>query len=153
MELDKIAKVKRSYARCFIGKGGLLETFYELFANEQPRLYRIIALAPERSHHNLLRKGINAMLLYAEGNYAGQVAMEDMRKIFNRSRFIFGDGLYRTMKKCLLEALEKHDPSFDLELFKLWDEVIDMSISFQKKNKSIFNIRALIGKKYRPKDS
>jgi hypothetical protein len=129
LDKDKISKVKRSYAKCFLGKGDIVETFYEILYIEQPQYAKIVTLSPA-ALNTLFRVSMNGMLLFAEESYAGKVAIEDIKDQYLKSKTSLGEKLHPIIKKCLLESLEKHDPDFNLEVYKLWNEVIDESIDF-----------------------
>ncbi len=129
MDKDKLNKVKRSYAKCFLGKGDIVETFYEMLYIEQPQYAKIVTLSPT-ALNIMFRRSLITMLLFAEGNYAGKVAIKEIKGSYIKSKLSLGGNFYPTIKKCLLESLEKHDPDFNLEVYKLWNEVIDESIDF-----------------------
>ena len=129
MDKDNVYKVKRSYAKCFLGKGDLVETFYEILYIEQPQYAKLVTLSPS-ALNTIFRRSLTGMLLFADGSYAGKVAIEDIKDLYIKSKTSLGEKFYPIIKKCLLESLEKHDPDFNLEVYKLWNEVIDKSIDF-----------------------
>lgn len=130
MDKDQIRLVKRSYSRCFIGEKNLIDAFYDVFLQSHPDI-------PEKFKHTdfiqqklLLRQGINCMLMYAEGVYAGDFCLDELKVSHNRKHYNIHPSYYAFWKQSLIKVLWQYDPQFNNELELLWNEVLDKGIKF-----------------------
>ncbi len=130
MTKDEIRKVKRSYSRCFIGEKNLIDGFYDVFLNSHPDIAVMFKNSDFNQQKLLLRQGINCMIMFAEGVFAGDFCLEEIKKSHNKKHLNIHPDYYPLWKDSLIVNLRKYDPQFDDELLKLWNETIDKGLDF-----------------------
>ncbi len=130
MDKDDIRKVKRSYSRCFIGDKNLIDGFYEIFLNSSPDIAVMFKNTDFHQQKLLLRQGINCMIMFTEGVFAGNFCLEEIKISHNKRHINIHPSYYPFWKNSLLATLEKYDPEFNDELRQLWHKTIDTGIKF-----------------------
>jgi hemoglobin-like flavoprotein len=130
VDKDNIRKVKRSYARCFIGEKNLIDGFYEIFLNSNSDIATMFKNTDFFQQKLLLRQGINCMIMFTEGVFAGNFCLEEIKISHNKKHINIHPSYYPYWKNSLLSALEKYDSQFDEELRLLWIETIDKGVKF-----------------------
>lgn len=130
---EDIRKVKLSFARCFMNDKNLIDVFYNIFLDSHPEIAFKFKNTDFEQQKLLLRQGINCMIMYAEGAFAGSFCMEEIKVSHNRKHYNIDPKMYPFWKKSLLEALKINDPELNDELFDLWVLVIDDGINFISK--------------------
>lgn len=130
MEKEGIKSVKQSFARCFLNGKNLIDDFYDVFLKSSPELPAYFAKTDFSQQKLLLRQGINCMIMYAEGVYAGSFCMDEIKISHSRKNYNIPPSKYVFWKNSLLEVLQKNDPQWNDDLHKLWTFVIDTGIKF-----------------------
>lgn len=130
MDKDSVRKLKRSYARCFIGDKNLIDAFYDDFLQSHPDIPKMFAKTDFTQQKLLLRQGINCMLMYAEGVFAGDFCLEEIKVSHNRRHYNINPSYYPYWKNSLLKVLSHYDSEFNEELYQLWDEAIEHGIKY-----------------------
>jgi len=133
MTKEDIKKVKSSFARCFMNDKNLIDVFYQIFLNSHPDIGFRFKNTNFDQQKLLLRQGINCMIMYSEGAFAGSFCMEEIKVSHNRKHYNIDPRMYPYWKSSLLEALKLNDPELNEELIKLWQQVIDDGIDFISK--------------------
>ena len=130
LDKEQIRKVKRSYSRCFIGEKNLIDRFYDIFLVSHPDIPEMFKYTDFNQQKLLLRQGINCMIMYAEGVFAGDFCLEEIKVSHNRKHYNINPSYYPYWKQSLLKALKEYDPEFNSELEALWSESLDKGINF-----------------------
>ena len=130
MDKDDIRKIKRSYSRCFIGDKNLIDGFYEVFLDSHPDIATMFKNSDFKQQKLLLRQGINCMIMFTEGVFAGNFCLEEIKVSHNKKHLNIHPSYYPLWKDSLLTSLKKYDPQFDDELLALWNQTIDKGIKF-----------------------
>lgn len=133
MDKDQVRKLKRSYSRCFVGGKNLIDRFYEEFLASSPEIAPHFANTDFEHQKLLLRQGINCMLMFTEGVYAGEFCLSEIQLSHNKKHHNIHPSLYNYWKESLLKVLAKEDPEFNEELFQLWNEAMDNGIKYISK--------------------
>jgi hemoglobin-like flavoprotein len=122
--------VKRSFSRCFIGGKNVIDRFYEIFLHSHPDIAGKFQHTDFTQQKLLLRQGINCILMFAEGSYAGEFCLEEIKVSHNKKHINIHPSYYVYWKDSLLKALSENDPEYNQELEQLWIEAIDYGIKF-----------------------
>ncbi len=130
MNKDDLTKVKRSYSRCFIGDKNLIDGFYEVFLNSHPDIAEMFKNTNFKQQKLLLRQGINCMIMFTEGAFAGSFCLDEIKISHNRKHLNIHPRYYPHWKNSLITSLKKYDPQFDNELLTLWNQVIDKGVDY-----------------------
>ena len=126
---DKITLVQNSYGRC-LNNGNMLETFYQKFLSSSNEVAERFKHTDFEQQHKLLRHGLNLMIMYAAGNFAGQSGLRRIKESHSRARLNIEPRFYILWKGALLNAIIQHDKKFDRETREAWNEVLDKGIEF-----------------------
>lgn len=130
MDKDSVKKLKRSYARCFIGDKNLIDAFYDDFLKSHPDIPKKFEKTDFVQQKLLLRQGINCMLMYAEGVFAGDFCLEEIKISHNKRHYNIHPSYYPYWKNSLLKMLSQHDPEYNTDLNNLWNEALEHGIKF-----------------------
>jgi hemoglobin-like flavoprotein len=130
MDKELVRQLKRSYARCFIGEKNLIDAFYDTFLRSHPDIPKYFEKTDFKQQKLLLRQGINCMLMFAEGNFAGDFCLEEIKVSHNRKHYNIHPEMYPYWKHSLMQVLSEYDPEFNEELARLWSEALDSGIKF-----------------------
>ena len=126
---DEIQKVKRSFARCFL-KEDLILKFLNIIVESHPEIAPHFKNTDFNQIKLLLRQGVNCTIMYAEGVFAGQFCMEELRISHNRKHMAINPKYYPYWIKSLREAISQLDPEYTEELGDLWEAVVTPAITF-----------------------
>jgi hemoglobin-like flavoprotein len=130
MDKEQVRKLRRSYSRCFIGEKNLIDKFYHEFLTSSPEIAPHFENTDFKQQILLLRQGINCMLMFAEGVYAGEFCLGEIQLSHNKKHLNIHPHLYVFWKESLLKVLKKEDPEFNEELYQLWEEALDYGIKY-----------------------
>lgn len=130
MDKDLVKKLKRSYARCFIGDKNLIDAFYDDLLASHPDIPKFFTKTDFVQQKLLLRQGINCMLMYAEGVFAGDFCLEEIKISHNRRHYNIDPKYYPYWKNSLIKVISQYDPEFNDELRTLWEEAVNHGIKF-----------------------
>lgn len=122
-----VAAVKESYARAI---KNVMDRFYEIFLASSPEIAPRFAKTDFAVQKDLLRHGIQLVLMFAEGKQIGQNGLKRIRSSHDKNHLAIEPRLYGLWKSSLLQALSETDPEFTPELKTQWDAVLQHSVDF-----------------------
>ncbi len=126
---DEIRQVKRSFARCFI-KEDLILRFLNIIVESHPDIAPHFKNTDFDQIKLLLRQGVNCVIMYADGVFAGEFCLEELRISHNRKHMAINPKFYPYWIKSLIQAVSELDPEFTTELGILWGEVVTPGVTF-----------------------
>ena len=128
---EQIERVKKSYGRC-LAKGDVIGRFYEIFLQCSPLVQEKFKNTDFDKQKKLLRLGVTYMIMYANGDYAGQSSLNNLRKTHSHKQLNIEPELYTFWKESLIKTIGEFDSQFSLSLRNDWEEVINLGISHIK---------------------
>ena len=131
MENNPAVPVKKSLGRC-LHHGDVFGTFYERFLESDPEIPEQFANTDWEEQKALLRHGINKVIGFYEGSFAGQNALERIRYTHGRDRMNIPPRLYEFWIESMIEAVKRFDPQVDSVLEDQWREVLRYGTDFVK---------------------
>lgn len=126
---QEIRAVKRSFARCFI-KEDLIIRFLNIIVESNPEIAPHFKNTDFDQIKLLLRQGINCTIMYAEGVFAGEFCIEELRISHNRKHMAINPKYYPYWISSLVQAISELDPEYTDELGDLWAEVVSPAIRY-----------------------
>ena len=126
---DEIKAVKRSFARCLL-KEDLIVRFLNILVASNDEIAPHFTETDMSQIKLLLRQGINCTIMYAEGVYAGQFCMEELRISHNKKHMAINPKYYPFWIRSLRQAVSELDPNYTDELGDLWEEVVSPAVKF-----------------------
>ncbi len=111
--------VMDSYTRCTL-KPEFFERFYENFLASNPAFREMFANTDFANQRELLRRGISMMLLYAQDNVIGKVAVERLAQSHGKDGMQIGADLYPFWVDSLMKTVAELDDDFSPELENQW---------------------------------
>lgn len=121
--------VQKSYGRC-LSSGDMLQTFYDYFLSSSPVVAEKFKNTDFDNQKKLLKHGINLMIMFAAGTFAGNSGLKRLQHSHSRHNLDIKPEFYGLWKQCLIRAVQKHDYKVDSEITKAWDEVLGKGIKF-----------------------
>jgi len=126
---EEIRLVKRSFARCFL-KEDLILRFLNIIVESHEEIAPHFKDTDFSQIKLLLRQGINCTIMYAEGVFAGEFCMEELRISHNRKNMAINPKYYPFWIASLRQAISELDPQYSEELGDLWEQVVTPAIQF-----------------------
>ena len=126
---EEIRLVKRSFARCFL-KEDLILKFLNIIVESHEEIAPHFTNTDFGQIKLLLRQGINCTIMYAEGVFAGEFCMEELRVSHNRKHMAINPKYYPYWITSLRQAVSELDPQYSEELGDLWERVVTPAIQF-----------------------
>lgn len=128
-ELDRatIRVVQESYGRC-LANGKMIETFYQHFLSSSDEVAEKFKNTDFEQQYKLLRHGLNLMIMFAEGNVAGQAGISRIRESHSKHRLNIAPHFYPVWKSSLLKAISQHDRKFDSQVREAWSDLLEVGI-------------------------
>lgn len=124
---DSLTLVRESYGRCTLDND-FFEDFYEIFMSSSPEIKPFFARTDMSKQRQLLREGISFMLLFAQKNEGGKLAIKNIGVLHDRDHVDVRPDLYRLWIDSLLKCIEKHDSRFNTEIKDAWEEILKPGI-------------------------
>lgn len=124
---DSLTMVRESYGRCSLQKE-FFEDFYEIFMSSSPEIKPYFVKTDMSKQRQLLREGIAFMLLYAQKNAGGMLAINNIGELHNTENVNVRPDLYRHWIGSLMQCIEKHDARFSEEVRTAWEEILKPGI-------------------------
>lgn len=125
--INKVEVVQKSYGRC-LSTGDVLQTFYDYFLNSNPAVKDKFKNTDFENQKKLLKHGINLMIMFAAGTFAGNSGLKRLQQSHSRHNLNIDPRYYELWKNCLLRAVEKHDYKANTEVITAWDFVLNKGI-------------------------
>jgi len=126
---EEIRLVKRSFARCFL-KEDLIIRFLNIIVESHPDIAPHFKNTDFNQIKLLLRQGINCTIMYAEGVFAGEFCLQELRISHDRKHMAINPKYYPYWIKSLVQAVSELDPEYTDELGMLWAEVVTPAIKY-----------------------
>lgn len=126
---EEMKLVKKSYARCFL-KDDFILHFLNTMAAMKPEIAPYIEKTPFPTIMILLRQGINCTIMYAEGKFAGDFCLEEIRISHNRHNLNINPEYYNYWILSLRQSVADLDPEYTEELGELWVDVVSKGIRY-----------------------
>lgn len=120
--------VKETLGRC--AAGALLERFYEIFLESDERVRHKFANTDMADQARLLRHGVMAAILFAEGSVVAKGTMRRLRESHCRAKLDIAPELYDIWLTSLLTAVEEVDPDATPDVLESWRTVMQPSIDY-----------------------
>ncbi|MCB1174345.1 MAG: hypothetical protein KDK39_12305 [Leptospiraceae bacterium] len=127
MDKNTLAIVRESYGRCAM-QATFFEDFYETFMRSSPEIMPFFDKTNMAKQRQLLREGISFMILFADNNAGGEMAIEHIGKIHDVKHVNVRPELYPLWINSLLECIGKHDKHHNEEIRDAWKAVLDIGI-------------------------
>jgi len=127
-----VSAVQESLARCTV-RGGFAARFLALLGEGHPALARTIATGDPREQRRVLRRGLQMMILYAQGAPMAATLLE--RSLDDGSAGGMGNAvavhpdLHPFWVDTLLRVVREFDPGFSPGLEKRWREVLGAALT------------------------
>ena len=124
---DALQTVRESYGRCTLQKA-FFEDFYDIFMSSSPEIKPFFSRTDMTKQRQLLREGISFMLLYAQKNEGGKLAINNIGQLHDQNHVNVRPNLYRLWIDSLLKCIEKHDNRFTEDVRRAWEEILKPGI-------------------------
>ena len=128
---EEIADVQHSYGRCLMN-GDVIDTFYNNFLSGSTEIAKKFADTDFEKQHRLLRHGINLMIMYADGQLAGESGLQRIKESHSQNKYDIDPHFYEQWKRSLIAAIAKHDHKFNDDLKEEWYHVLNTGIEYIK---------------------
>lgn len=129
MNEEEVLLVKRSYGKC-LATGDVIGEFYEEMFKQYPEIQAHFKHTDFTEQKKLLRHGINLLIMFAQGLYAGEKGIERIRDTHKKTEMNIDPKHYTNWKKCLLTTVSKYDNSFNVQTEMAWDRVLQFGIDY-----------------------
>jgi hemoglobin-like flavoprotein len=126
--MDTLAIVRESFGRCALDRE-FFNDFYDVFMNSSPEIRPMFSRTDMAKQKQLLREGIAYMILFADQNKGGQLAIEMVAEIHDRQHVGVRPDLYRFWVESLLTVVRKHDARCTDEIVRAWEGVVQRGIA------------------------
>ena len=126
---EEIRTVKRSFARCFL-KEDLILRFLNIIVESHEEIAPHFKNTDFDQIKLLLRQGINCTIMYAEGVFAGEFCLQELRISHDRKHMAINPKYYPFWIESLVQAISELDPQYTNELGELWGEVVTPAIKY-----------------------
>jgi len=125
---EELSNTKFSLMRALLENHDFFHEFYETFFKSSPAIPEMFANTDFRKQKELIRQGIELMILFAEGN---EVARDRLMQIaIIHKRFRLTREMYDLWRISLLQVLAKNDPEFNPAQEAAWNAVLSQGIEF-----------------------
>ncbi len=120
-----------SFGRC-CNSDGFFDSFYSILRASNPDIARMFARTDFTKQNELLRVGLDLMLMYDHDNDAANQIMAKIRMSHSRHRLDVKPEFYHNWIDSLMVACEKHDANFTSDIENAWREVLAKGIDYIK---------------------
>ena len=126
---ETITTVRDSMGRC-IFHGNLVERFYEIFLDSDPKIKPMFANTDMEKQKQLLDHGLSLAILYVSGHAMGKRGLQRLRESHSRNNLNVSPELYPFWKQSLIQAVTELDPEYTDDIGRAWDEVLQQAIDY-----------------------
>lgn len=125
---EEVSSTKFSLMRALLENHDFFHEFYDAFFKSSPTIPEMFANTDFRKQKELIRQGIELMILFAEGNVVARERLLQIAVIHKRFRLT--REMYDLWRVALLQVLAKNDPEFSAEQQAAWNTVLSQGIEF-----------------------
>lgn len=125
---EDLSSTKFSFMRALLENHDFFHEFYDAFFKSSPAIPEMFANTDFRKQKELLRQGIELMILFAEGNETAREKLLHIAVIHKRFRLT--REMYDLWRTSLLQILAKNDPEFNPVQEAAWNTVLSQGIEF-----------------------
>ncbi|MBI5137680.1 MAG: globin [Nitrospirae bacterium] len=119
--------VQESFARCNLN-AKFIDVFYENFLASNPMFAEMFAHTDFKQQKELLRRGISMMILYADGNAVGRLALQRLGKSHGKHGMGIPPAMYNFWLESLIKTVAQVDPRWDHYVEKQWRDTMQHGI-------------------------
>lgn len=116
-----------SYGRS-IANPTFFDDFYNRFTSQSPVIRDMFKNTDMTAQKQALRSGIAFLTQFAKGSAYAEQKVDALGKSHSRSELNVNPNLYPLWVSALIETFAQHDPEWDSELGKLWQETLQKGI-------------------------
>jgi hemoglobin-like flavoprotein len=117
-----------SFARCNLNPH-FIDRFYEIFLASNPIFAQMFAKTDFSKQQDLLRRSISMMILFAEGNVVGKLAMDRLGDSHGQDGMKIPADLYRFWSESLLKCVSELDPQHDSSIGAAWRAAAEKTVN------------------------
>ena len=125
---EEISLTKMSLMRGLLENPDFFDEFYDSFFESSPVIHELFKNTDFGKQKDLLREGIEIMILYADGTESGKERLKKIAVIHKKMKLT--PGLYDFWRDTLIDTLAKNDPEFSEEHRTAWVAVLNNGIDF-----------------------
>jgi len=131
IDAKTVEVVKISYGKCCIANG-FFDDFYQEFVSASPRIRDKFVNTDFAKQKQLLRQGINFMVMFAGGSSMAKGTVQDLGKSHSKPNLDIAPDLYAMWVQALLKTVKKYDQDFTPEIEKAWITAMTPGIELMK---------------------
>ncbi len=120
-------QVQESFARCNL-KDYFIDRFYENFLASNDVFAEMFASTDFSKQKELLRRGISMMILFADGNPVGRIAIERLGLSHGQGKMALPRDIYNYWIDSLIKTLSETDSQWSPGLEKQWRDTMTSGI-------------------------
>ncbi len=120
--------VQESFARCNL-KDNFIDRFYENFLSSNDMFAEMFAHTNFDQQKDLLRRGISMMILFADGNPVGRIAVERLAESHGKNKMAIPRDLYNYWIDALVKTVAEIDSKWEPGLEKAWRDTMTQGIN------------------------
>ncbi|MDH4121870.1 MAG: globin [Deltaproteobacteria bacterium] len=121
--------VSTSFGRCLM-KPDFFDRFYDIFLASTPTVKEKFKNTDFSKQKQLLRQGLSASLLYAQGSGSAKFLVDNLRKTHAKDRLDIHPSMYPFWVDSLIKTVAESDPKFSPELEKEWRQTIAQVVDY-----------------------
>jgi len=130
-QTDAYPHVSVSFGRC-CNSAGFFDSFYTILKGSHPDIPKMFANTDFTKQNELLRVGLEVMLMFDHGGEAARQVLAQIRESHCRHRLDVKPEFYDCWVDSLMQACAKHDAEFSPDLEAEWREVLAKGIDYIK---------------------
>ncbi|MDH4224795.1 MAG: globin [Deltaproteobacteria bacterium] len=123
--------VKMSFGRC-VAKPGFLDRFYQIFLGSNPIIGHMFSKTDLAVQKNLLKQGLNMVMMYSEGSVLAKKAVERIRDSHSAKKLNVPPNLYIFWENSLMKTIAEFDPEYTPGLEAHWRSVLKPALDVIK---------------------
>ena len=131
MDPQQIATFSGSLSRC-LADPGFLTRFYELFLGSSPEIAGKFKNTDFDKQKRVLSSSLYVLVMAMEGGAPALAYLERIAQQHSREGIDIRPELYDIWLRCLIQAVQEHDPQFTEEIERLWRETMQVGIDFMR---------------------
>lgn len=135
MTSEELDKFYMSLNRC-TAQDEFLERFYWLFMSSSPEVREKFARTNWLRQKRMLVASFHMMMVAEEEGTDGNAHLHRMAALHGTHGRDIPEHLYDVWLRCLLQAVEEHDPEWNDEIKSLWSKMMERGIGFMKKHRN-----------------
>jgi hypothetical protein len=124
-----VSAVQESLARCTV-RGGFAARFLKRLGEGHAPLMRALAAGDPAEQRRVLRRGLQMMILYAQGAPMAVTALDRIAAAAEASAIAVHPDLQPLWADSLVATVREFDPAFTPGLEKRWREVMGAALTY-----------------------